>query len=70
MGDVGPSETAHHVYAVNSTTKLLVHLGGTLEEIRTKVEDTAETKLMTGRMMEKEEHSMVDNDLLRQMIEE
>jgi len=36
------------------TTELLVHLGGTLEEIRVKVEDTTEIRLMTGRMTEKE----------------
>ena len=46
-----------------TTTELLVHLDGTLEETRVEVEDVTGVSLMPGRMAE-EGYLMVSNSLL------
>ena len=51
-----------------STTELLVHLGGTLEEMRVEVKDIAGVNLMTGGTTEKEGHLTVGDSLLGQII--
>jgi hypothetical protein len=51
-----------------STTELVAHLGGTLEETRVEVEDITRVSLTTGRTTEKEGHLTVSNGLLGQII--
>jgi len=57
-----------HRICVNSTTELLVHLGGAPEETRVKVEDVTGVSLTTGRMMEKEGHLAVSDSLFGQIV--
>ena len=51
-----------------STTKLLVHLGSTLEKTRVEVEDITGVSLTAGGTTEKEGHLTVSDSLLGQII--
>jgi hypothetical protein len=51
-----------------TTTELVAHLGGTLEQTRVQVEDITRVGLTTGRTTEKEGHLTVSNGLLGQVV--
>jgi len=51
-----------------STTELVAHLGGTLEETRVEVENVTGVSLTSGRTTEKERHLTIGYRLLRQII--
>jgi hypothetical protein len=51
-----------------TTTVLVAHLGGTLEETRVEVENVTGVSLTSGRTTEKEGHLTVSNGLLGQII--
>lgn len=51
-----------------SSTELVAHLGGALEETRVEVEDVTGVGLTTRRTTEKEGHLTVGNSLLGQIV--
>jgi len=51
-----------------SSSKLLAHLGSTLEETRVKVENVTRVGLTTGGTTEQQRHLTVSNGLLGQVI--
>ena len=51
-----------------TTTKLVVHLGGTLKETRVEVENVTGVSLTTRRTTEKQRHLTVGNGLLCQIV--
>ena len=51
-----------------SSTELVVHLGGTLEETRVQVEDITGVSLTTGGTTEQKGHLTVSNGLLGQVV--
>lgn len=51
-----------------SSTELLAHLGGTLEETRVQVEDVTGVSLTTGGTTEQEGHLTVGNGLLGKIV--
>ena len=51
-----------------TTTELVAHLGGTLEQTRVQVEDITRIGLTTRRTTEKEGHLTVSNGLLGQVV--
>jgi hypothetical protein len=51
-----------------TTTKLVVHLGSTLEETRVEVENVTGVGLTTGRTTEKQRHLTVSDGLQRQLV--
>jgi hypothetical protein len=51
-----------------TTTEVLVHLGGTLEETRMEIENITGVSLTTGRSSEEEGHLSVGNSLLGQIV--
>jgi hypothetical protein len=53
-----------------TTTVLVAHLGGTLEETRVEVEDVTGVSLTSGRTTEKEGHLTVGNGLLGKIVED
>ena len=51
-----------------SSTELVVHLGGTLEETRVEVEDITGVGLTTGGTTEEQRHLAVSDGLLGQVV--
>lgn len=51
-----------------SSTELVAHLGGTLEETRVEVEDITRVGLTTGGTTEEERHLTVSDGLLGQIV--
>ena len=51
-----------------SSTELVVHLGGTLEQTRVQVEDITGVSLTTGGTTEQEGHLTIGDSLLGQIV--
>jgi hypothetical protein len=51
-----------------TTTKLVIHLGGTLEETRVEVENVTGVSLTPGRTTEEQGHLTVGDGLLRKIV--
>jgi hypothetical protein len=51
-----------------ATAKLVVHLGGTLEQTRVEIEDVSGISLTTGRTTQKKRHLTVSNSLLGKIV--